>query len=55
MNLYMAVIVDKSEAPEIVHEMADARAGGADHLRQDCLADLCGDRYRSKKICACGL
>ena len=27
-----SVVVDKAKLPELIHEMTDARAGGADHL-----------------------
>ena len=30
----VAMVIDKAELPELVHEMTDPRSGGADHLRQ---------------------
>src|ERR1700716_4324522 len=39
-----AVVVDEAEPSKLVHEKADARARGADHLRKRLLADLCDDR-----------
>ena len=35
-----AVVVDEAKLFELVHEMTDARPGGADHLRQTLLADF---------------
>ena len=40
MDVQATVVVDEAELPELVHEPTDPRAGGADHLRQDFLADL---------------
>ncbi len=34
-----AVVIDKTQLPELVHEMADPRPGGAHHLRQVFLID----------------
>ena len=34
-----AVVIDKAQLPELVHEMTHARAGGAHHLRQVFLID----------------
>ena len=39
-----AVVVDEAKLFELVHEMTDARPGGADHLRQTLLIDS-GDHY----------
>src|SRR5271157_5293771 len=33
------VVVDEAEVLKLVHEMTDARPGGADHLRQTLLID----------------
>ena len=30
----VAIVIDKPELPELVHEMTDPRPGGAHHLRQ---------------------
>ena len=35
----LARVIDKSQCAELVHEMADPRPGGADHLRQVFLID----------------
>ena len=35
-----AVVVNKAQFPEPVHEEADPRAGRADHFRQHLLTDL---------------
>ena len=35
-----AIVVNKSQFPEPVHEKTDSRAGGADHFCQHLLADL---------------
>jgi len=40
VDLQTAVVVNKSQFSESVHEEADPRAGGADHFRQHLLADL---------------
>ena len=40
MNLQPAVVVNKSQFPEPVHEKADPRAGCAYHFRQYLLTDL---------------
>ena len=40
MNQDAAVVFDKTELAKAVHEEADARAGGANHLRQGLLRDL---------------
>src|SRR4029079_7387979 len=42
----MAVIADKTQLPEPVHEKADARTGGSYHLSQRFLAYLSEDRFR---------
>src|SRR6185437_10780242 len=44
VNLDMAVIANKAQLPEPVHEKADARSRGAYHLGQGFLADLGDDR-----------
>jgi hypothetical protein len=36
----VAIVIDKAELPELVHEMTDPRPGGADHLGQLCLIDF---------------
>ncbi len=40
MDLQTAVVVNKSQFPEPVHEEANPRAGRADHLGQSFLTDL---------------
>src|SRR5580765_173071 len=40
MNVQAAVVLDEAELPELVHEATDPGPSGADHLRQDLLADL---------------
>src|SRR5258707_15053222 len=35
----VTVIIDKAELSELIHEVADARTGGAEHLRQVFLID----------------
>src|SRR5438094_10890 len=42
----MAVVGDEPQLAELVHEMADSRASGADDLRQRLLADLRNHRLR---------
>ena len=39
VDLKMAVVVDEPHFTKFVHEMTDARAGGADHLCQVLLVD----------------
>ena len=39
VNLDAPVVFDKAELAKTVHKKADARAGGADHLRQGLLRD----------------
>ena len=36
----VAIIIDKTQLPELVHEMTDPRPGGADHLGQLFLIDF---------------
>ena len=40
-----AGVIDKTELPELIHEMADPRPGGADHLGQVFLIDSGKDRF----------
>ena len=40
MDLQAAVVLNEAQFPEPVHEEANPRAGGADHLGQSFLADL---------------
>ena len=35
----VAIVIDKAELPELIHEMTDPRPGGADHLSQVFLID----------------
>jgi hypothetical protein len=44
MDFELAVVVNKAQLTKLIHEMADARAGGTDHLSQCLLADLCDQR-----------
>src|SRR3984893_8353178 len=41
-----AVVVNKTQFPEFVHEKTHARSRRADHFRQCLLADLCYDGLR---------
>ena len=41
-----AVVLNEAELSEPVHEEADARTRGADHLSEGFLADFRDDRYR---------
>ena len=36
----VAIVIDKAQLPELVHEMTDPRPGGADHLGQLFLIDF---------------
>ena len=40
MNPHAAVVVDKAQLAELVHEVADSRSSRADHARQRFLADF---------------
>jgi hypothetical protein len=46
MDLQPAVVVNKAQFSEPVHEEADPRAGCADHFRQHFLTDLGNDSLR---------
>jgi hypothetical protein len=46
VNLQAAVVFDEPKLTKLVHERADARARGADHLGQHLLADRRNDRFR---------
>src|SRR5665213_2549424 len=50
----MAVVVDKAQLPELVHEMTDPRACRADDLGQRVLADPGRDRLRSAFLAEIG-
>ena len=39
-----AVVIDKAQLPELIHEMADPRPGGAGHLSQGFPSDPGKDR-----------
>ena len=43
----VARVIDKTQCPELIHEMADPRAGGADHLGQVLLIDSGMDGFGS--------
>src|SRR5438105_6725973 len=47
MDFQFAVVFDKSQFAEFVHEKADARSGRADHFRQHFLTEFSHDRLRS--------
>src|SRR3982074_1754926 len=40
MDLKVAVVADETHLTKLVHEMTDARSGGADHFGERLLADL---------------
>ena len=40
-----ARVIDKAELPELIHELTDPRAGGADHLGQVFLIDSRVDSF----------
>ena len=44
MDFEFSVVFDKAQLAEFVHEEADARSRGADHLRQHFLTVLSDDR-----------
>jgi len=41
----IAVVFNEAQFPELIHEETDARARGADHLREHFLTHLCHDRF----------
>ena len=43
----VARVIDKAQLAELIHEMADPRPGGADHLREVLLIDPGMDRFGS--------
>ena len=45
------VVADQAKLSELVHELTDARSGGANHPRQGFLADIRGDRLRLALPC----
>ena len=47
MDFEMPVVINKTQFAELVHEVADTRAGRADHLGERFLTDLCEDWLRS--------
>ena len=47
VNLDMAVVIDETKFAKLVHEMAHAGSGGADHLRQCFLTNVRTDRLRA--------
>ena len=46
VDFQFAVVFDKTQFAEFVHEKAHARSGRADHLRQCFLTELSRDRLR---------
>ena len=41
MDFEMPVVINETQFAELVHEVADTRAGRADHLGECFLTDLC--------------
>src|SRR6478672_10920226 len=41
MDFEMSVVINETQFAELVHEVADTRAGRADHLGECFLTDLC--------------
>ena len=54
MDFQVPVVVNEAHLTKLVHEMTDARPGGADHLRQGLLADLCDDGLRPSFLAEVG-
>jgi hypothetical protein len=50
VNLDAPIVFDKAELAKTVHKKADARAGGADHLRQSLLRDLGNALFRFARL-----
>jgi hypothetical protein len=48
------VVIDKTEPPELIHEVTDPRPGCADHLCQVILADSGKHRFRSAFLAEMG-
>ena len=47
MDFQFSIVFDVAQLAEFVHEMADARSSGPDHLREDFLTELSDNRLRS--------
>ncbi len=47
MDLYLSVVADEASFPKPVHEKADARSGGADHIGQYFLTERHRDGLRA--------
>ena len=54
MHFERAVVFDEAEPPEFVHEEADSRTSGADHVRQNLLTDFGGYCLRACLLCQVG-
>src|SRR3982074_755959 len=46
----MPVVADQAKLAELVHEMADARSGGATHLGRCFLPEIRGDRLETASL-----
>src|SRR5690242_5233927 len=54
VNFKLPIVIYEAQSPELVHEKADARAGGADHVRKGLLADFRDDRLRAPFLAEIG-
>src|SRR5689334_23022713 len=54
MNFKVTVVTEKAHAPKLVHEEADARAGGTDHLRKRLLTYFRNDWLRPALLAEIG-
>ena len=47
VNLDVSIVIDEAKLAKLVHEMADAGSGSADHLRQCFLTNIRTDQLRA--------
>jgi hypothetical protein len=46
----VSIVIDETKLAKLIHEMADAGSGGADHLRQCFLTNIRTDRLRAARL-----
>ena len=54
MNLYLAVVADKTQLPEFIHERTNPGSRRANHLCQGPLIEICIDRLRATLLAEVG-
>ena len=50
VNLDVSIVIDETKLAKLVHEMAYAGSGGADHLRQCFLTNIRTDLLRAARL-----